>query len=159
MQDLPIAKCFKEIYAQHNKTFTDSERATIFWNSNMNITEKLTALREIHDTSDDDNLKVQIQARLDCEEDIQQVFMSRDSEYVHLVFLDDSDNADRVFASIDAAITYGKAECNETFRIKKEILDDWVKPDADPNTMLGGYADFKKDGTVISCHCYSSRGY
>lgn len=157
MTELPIADCFKEHYKKHNATFTNSERATIFWNSMLPRSEKLAALREIHSTTDDVELKSQIKERLDYEATSEKLFMSRDSNYVHLVYLDDSDRIDRVFSSVDAAIDYGKAECEGMFRVKKEILDDLLAPDADERTMLGGAAEFQKDGTMISCFCYISR--
>lgn len=159
MTELPIADCFKEHYKKHNAAFTDSERATIFWNSCLPLAEKLEALREIHDATNDEILKTQIKERLAFEAVTEELFMSRDSDYVHLVILDDSNDVDRVFSSVNAAIAYGKEECDESFRIDKEILDDQLAPDADEATMLGGRAEFKKNGTLISCSCYNSRGY
>ena len=94
MRELPIADCFKELYEKENKTFTDSERATIFWNMDLPISEKLAALKEIHDMTTDEVLKKQIKARLDREAEIEEAFMSRDKDYIQLVFLDDSDDAD-----------------------------------------------------------------
>ena len=166
MRELPIADCFKELYEKENKTFTDSERATLFWNMDLPISEKLAALKEIHDMTTDEVLKKQIKARLDREAEIEEAFMSRDKDYIQLVLLDDSDDADRVFESMDSAIAYGKEECEETFHISKHILEERVSPDDNKDSdktgeylVLGGYAAFKKDGTLISCSYYTSRDY
>lgn len=117
MRELPISDCFKEHYKKHGAAFTDSERATIFWQSGLPLHEKLAALREILDTTKDNALKGQIQKRLDAEAAEERAFMSRGSGYVHGVFPDDADMAKGMFASIDAAIAYGRESCEETFRI------------------------------------------
>ena len=159
MRELPIAECIKEHYKKNNAEFTDSERATIFWQSDLELSEKLAALREILDTTEDILLKEQIQKRLDAEAEEEKAFMSRDSDYVHSVFTDDAKNAEGAFSSIDAAIAYGKENCDETFRIYKAILEDRIDDDADveQGILLGGEAEFKKDGTLLSCRCWSSK--
>lgn len=159
MMELPIAICMKEHYSKLNTAFTDSERATIFWNSRLPLTDKLTALREILDTTDDDVLKDQIKTRLKMEEETIEAFQYCDKDYVHLVILDDEDGISRVFSSVDAAVEYGKQECEENFRVIKEILDDQVDSGADERTLLGGEAGYRKDGTLVFCSCYNSREY
>lgn len=157
MVELPISNSIKEYYKQYGFTFTDSERATIFWNSSLPLSEKLIALREIFDTTTDTVLKEQIQRRLDIEVETERAFMSRDSDYIHTVILDDSRDADGVFASIDAAVAYGKENCEETFKISKAILEDKINPNEAENILLGGDAVMKKDGTLIYCNCYNSK--
>lgn len=156
MMELPIAECMKEHYKKNNATFTDSERATLFWQSHLPLSERLAALREILDATEDKELKEQIQKRLDAEAEEEKAFMLRDSDYVHMVFLDDAKNAESVFVSVDAAIAYGKENCDETFKINKEILEDRLDDDADAEQglLLGGEAEFKKDGTLLSCRCW-----
>lgn len=159
MRELPISHCLKEHYKKHGASFTDSERATIFWQSSLPLHEKLVALREILDTTEDNTLKGQIQKRLDAEAGEESAFMIRGSGYVHSVFPDDADMAKGIFASVDAAIAYGRENCEETFRINKSILEDGPVPDADAEQgiLLGGWAEFRKDGTLLSCYCWSSK--
>lgn len=157
MMELPISDCLREHYEKHGASFTDSERATIFWNSFLTRAEKLAALREILDTTADESLKIQIQERLDMEAETERAFMSCDSDYIHTVFLDDQTDADIAFASIHAAINYGKENCDAAFRISKMILEDRLEPNADERTLLGGDAEFGKDGTLLCCRCYNSR--
>ena len=157
MIELPIAECMKEHYKEQGAEFTDSERATIFWNSWLPIEDKLNALREIHDTTKDEILKDQIKERLKTEDEVIKAFMYCDDDYVHLVILDDCNDAERVFVSVEAAIAFGKEECDETFRIRKEIIDDRVSS-SEGNLLLGGCATFKKDGTLFACRCYNDRG-
>lgn len=155
--ELPISKCMKEYYEKKRTVFTDAEQSTIFWNSDLPLSDKLNALQEILDTTRDEGLKQQIRQRLDAEKATQESFMYCDNDYVHLVFLDDSDDADRVFSSVHTAIEFGITECDETFRIDKEVLDDQLASNTDKRTLLGGRAVFQKDGTLISCDCYNSR--
>ena len=56
-----------DLYKKQNKEFTDSEKATIFWNSMLPYNEKLTALKEIMESTADEILKEQIQKRLETE--------------------------------------------------------------------------------------------
>lgn len=159
MRELPISDCLKEHYKKHGASFTDSERATIFWQSGLPLHEKLAALREILGMTEDNALKGQIRKRLDAEAGEERAFMSRGSGYVHGVFPDDAGMAKGMFASVDAAIAYGRESCEETFRINKSILGDGPAPDADAEQgiLLEGWAEFKKDGTLLSCCCRSSK--
>ena len=83
--------------------------------------------------------------------------MSRDSDYVHSVIVDDSTEADGVFISVDEAILYGKENCEKTFKISKAILEDKLESDTKERVLLGGEAEFKKDGAMIYCACYHSK--
>ena len=154
MTELPISAAFKEYYAKHNASFSDAERATIFWNSRLPLEQILIALKEIMDTTYDETLKEQIQARLDYEDSITQEFMKKDNRYVHLVLLDDNDSLDSVFLSLEATIEYGKESCEKTFRIIKELPDD-LEPTPD-DAFLSITAEFNKDGTLLSRHFSSS---
>lgn len=57
MMELPISKDIKEYYKERNKEFTDSERATLIWNSLLPFNEKLEALQDILDSTADEVLK------------------------------------------------------------------------------------------------------
>lgn len=157
VRELPISETIKEFYQKNNASFSDSECATIIWNSSLTLSEKLSSLREIQDATGDTNLKVQIQARLDVEAETERVFMSLSNNYIHMVQLDDDKDADSVFTSVDAAVLHGKENCEETFKICKVVLEDALDPNAEDNVLLGGEAKFKKDGTLISCDIYYSR--
>lgn len=157
MMELPISKDIKEYYKERNMEFTDSERATLIWNSLLAFNEKLEALQDILDSTADEVLKEQIEKRLEIEREIERTFMIHDSDYVHSVMLDDVKNSDSVFASIDAAILYGKENCEKTFKISKAILEDKLESDTEERIFLRGEAKFKKDGTMIYCACYHSK--
>ena len=154
MTELPISAAFKEYYAKHNASFSDAERATIFWNSRLPLEQILTALKEIMDTTFDETLKEQIKARLDYEDSITQEFMKKDNRYVQLVLLDNKDSLDSVFLSLEAAIEYGKESCENTFRIIKELPDD-LQPIPD-DAFFSITTEFNKDGTLLARHFSSS---
>ena len=157
MMELPISKDIKEYYKERNMEFTDSERATLIWNSLLPSNEILDALKEIFDTTDDVVLREQIEKRLMTEWEKKRAFMSRDSDYVHSVIVDDSTEADGVFISVDEAILYGKENCDETFKIIKNILEEKIEPKMEGKILLSGEAEFKKDGTMVDCVCRTSK--
>ena len=63
--ELPISRDVKEYYEKQNIEFSDSEKATIIWNSFWALDEKLSALKDICDSTSDEVLKEQIQKRLE----------------------------------------------------------------------------------------------
>ena len=154
MIELPLSAAFKEYYAEHNASFTDSEKATIFWNSRLQLQEILIALREIMETTADETLKKQIKQRLDYENQITRYFLNQDSRYVHLLLLDDRDSLDSVFLSLEAAMEYGKESCDKTFKIIKELPDDLEPTPAD--SFLSITAEFNKGGTLLYRHTCTS---
>lgn len=156
MLELPVSKDIKELYKEKNMEFTDSEKATIFWNSLLPFNEILEGLKEISETTDDEVLKVQIQKCFDEEREKEMAFMNRDSIYIHSVKLDEADDFESVFVSVDAAILYGKENCEATFEICKMIPEDRLESRSKEGGILGGNAVFKKDGTIIDCRCYDS---
>lgn len=58
MMELPISKDIKEYYKERNMKFTDSERATLIWNSLLPFNEKLQALQDILDSTADEKEKI-----------------------------------------------------------------------------------------------------
>jgi len=153
---MSIADCFKEYYTQHNLTFSDSERATIFWQSMLPLSDKLTALRKIMRTTTDAELKSQIQKRISVEEETMTAFMNCDNGYIHTIKLDDSDHISGVFNLINPAVSFGKENCRRIFHIRNELPNDNVASDTNKNFLLYGNAEFKKDGTMIDCECHFS---
>lgn len=151
MIPLPISDCVREHYEKHTASFTDSQRATIYWQSMLPLADKLMILKNIHDTTVDEELKVQIQKRLYFEKEMQEIFFRQENGYIYPIWLDDDRDADRVFSSVDAAMAYGKAQCYETYKIRKEILDDLIDENTEENILLCITAEFKKDGTIIDC--------
>lgn len=101
----------------------------------------------------DDVLKIQIREKLDREEESRNMFMKHVSGCIYMAVLEEEDCVDSVFASIDAAISYGKEHCDETFKIDKVILEDAPEAGVGADTLTVGEAEFKKDGTWISCSC------
>ena len=135
---LPISRDIKEYYEKQNIEFSDSEKATIIWNSFWALDEKLSVLKVIMDSTSDEVLKEQIQKRLETEAETKREFMFCDNNYVHSVVLDEERNVGSIFLSIDAAILYGKENCEKIFSVSKAIPEDKIKTDA--RILLGGHA-------------------
>lgn len=157
MLELPISDYLREYYKEKNVTFTDSQKATIYWNSSLLQCEKVAALQELFHHTEDNVLKEQIREKLDIQAKTEEYFMKQDDNYVYLVVLDDAEAANNVFASLDIALLYGKENCEENFKISKMILEERLASvTSDEGSLLGGMAGFKKDGTLLFCVCYDS---
>lgn len=158
MLDLPISDYLKAYYKEKNVTFTDSQKASIYWNSSLLQCEKVAALQELFHHTEDNVLKEQIREKLDIQAKTEEYFMKQDDNYVYLVVLDDAEAANNVFVSLDNALLYGKENCEENFKISKMILEERLASvTSDEGSLPGGMAGFKKDGTLLFCVCYDSR--
>lgn len=162
MTGLPMSAFMQDYYREQGITFTDSEQATIIWNSLLPKPEILNALREIADRTADEVLKGQIQERLDLEAEHERCFIEKDSRYFYVFVPDDEDKWDSCyFADLDAAIAFGKEHCTETFKIFKETFSDKFRDcdaESDPDAIyIGGQACYTKDGVLIDCGCYSEK--
>ena len=154
MIDLPISENIKGHYIKHNVSFTDAQKATIIWQSRLSLTERLNSLSEILNSTTDEQLKSQIQRRLDHENGILRHFFKEDHHDIHEVYLDHEYHSAQVFRSLTEAINYGKENCKESFQICEETSDQHTN--SSHNTSIGVTVDFLKDGAIISCFYYGS---
>lgn len=149
-------------YKEQGITFTDSQQATIIWNSDLPKSEILDALQEIADRSTDEVLKKQIQERLAVEAEYKRLFYENDSRYFFIFVPDDEDEWESCyFSTLDAAIVYGKDHSRKTFKIVKESFMDRFDGSAENNDSdpmyIGGQAQYTKDGVLLECRCYTER--
>lgn len=93
MLELPISDYLKEYYKEKNVTFTDPQKASIYWNSSLLQCEKVAALQELFHHTEDNVLKEQIREKLDIQAKTEEYFMKQDDNYVYLVVLDDAEAA------------------------------------------------------------------
>lgn len=162
MTKLPISDFMWNYYQSQGITFSDSERATIIWNSTLPESEILNALREIAARTSDEVLKSQIHERLDAQAEHERCFTEKGSRYFFVFVPDDEDEWESCyFADLDAAIAFGKGHSKETFKILKEPFSDKfhdcdVERDTDA-IYMGGQASYTKDGVLIDCKCYSEK--
>lgn len=158
MIQLPISDFILDYYKENGYAFTDSEKATIFWNSELSRPEVMAALRKIADTTADETLKTQIQARLDEMSETERRFAGNDGRYFFLSIPDNEDEGNACFTALEAAIAYGKEHSIEKFKVEKEpLMDQWgnrhVGYDSGPQY---GYAEYAKDGVLLECVCSTS---
>lgn len=158
MIKLPMSDFMQNYYQENGITFTDSERATILWNSVLPVpkAEILDALKEIADTTKDDLLKAQIYERLDAERDRGQRFEGNDGRCVFICTPSGEDPKEKwdssYFATLKAAIAYGKEESLGIFQIEKKIFEDCrTDDDSDEMNAVDGCAWYTKDGELIHC--------
>lgn len=160
MKRLPMSDFMWDYYQSHNVSFTDSEQATIIWNSSLPRSEILDALREIASTTTDEVLKEQIRERLAAEAENERIFLENDGRYF-FIFVPDDENEweSRYFSTLDAAIAYSKDHSKETFQIRKEIFADKLDGSAANNDSdkmyVGGQAQYTKGGVLLECEHYT----
>ncbi len=147
-------------YKEQDLTCTDSEQATIIWNSDLPKSEILNGLREIFSATTDEALKAQIQKRFDIEAEMERNFTQNDERYFFIFVPDDDDEWESCyFASLDAAVAHGIDHSKETFKILKAPFSDkfgdcHVDEDSD-KIYIGGEACYTKDGVLLDCECYT----
>lgn len=156
MIKLPISNFMQNYYQEKGITFTDSERATILWNSFLPLPKAkiLDSLKEIADTTEDNRLKTQIYERLDAERDVEQRFSRNDGGCFFICTPSDEDPKEEwvsyYFSTLEAAITYGKEESLGIFKIEKKIFEECRTDDAsDKENVVDGSAWYTKDGQMI----------
>lgn len=164
MIKLPMSDFMQNYYQEKGITFTDSEKATILWNSVFPLprAEILSALKEIADTTADKALKTQINERLDAEREAERRFQENDGRYFFICTPSDEgprrEWSEYYFAALETAKAYGKKESLGIFDIEKKIFEDYC-PDVDlVETDIGeGCAWYTKDGKMLHCTTFPYR--
>lgn len=158
MIELPISAFLRNYYKEHGIAFSDSEQATIIWNSDLPKSAILEALQEIADKSTDEVLKKQIQERLSAESEHIRFFCETDSRYFFVFESDDTKKWENCyFTALEAAIAYGKDHSRETFKILKEPFSDRIGNFDLEDYYIGGQALYAKDGILLECECYTEK--
>lgn len=166
MVKLPMSDYMWNYYQERGISFTDSEQATILWNSGLFLpkAEILEALKEIAGRTADVSLKAQIYERLDTERKTAKLFKENDGRCFFICEPgDDSSEAEwqgRYFTTLEAAVAYGREESQGTFKVEKEIFWDKLggcRTDDEPDgvDIMGGCAWYTKDGELLDCEYYS----
>lgn len=162
MTKLPMSAFIWNYYREQRITFTDSQQATIIWNSDLPKSEILDALREIASATTDEVLKEQIRERLAAEAENERIFLENDGRYFFIFVSDDEDEWESCyFSGLDAAIAHGEDHSQKTFKIRKEPFVDKFDGSAvnnDSDVMYtGGQAQYTKEGVLLECECYTER--
>lgn len=121
--ELPISETMKAYCEEHNIIFSDLDRATILWSSEISRMEKLAALRELAAETDDQTLKEQIEVRLSYEADIEREFQRNDNNVkLFVLFLDGSEWIEANFSDFETTFQWGMERAEKTFSLQKYNL-------------------------------------
>lgn len=164
----------REFYRSINRNFTDYELAAMLWNSCMERTEVLRAIKELSETTADSRLKQQIKNRLWYEDEAYQFFSSNEEgRYIYTVVYEDEERSCGFFKKLDMAVAYAKKDGKRKFSIWKQIIVEEELPmqkvgEWNPNLFpekqgeleeYCGYpeggADYSADGEILNCWCDS----
>ena len=125
MVRLPISDYVANYYKEQGIEFTLRQQAHFFWYYNDLPQNKLNALKEILEISDDEKLNNEINERIAYEEKIYECFMTEQEGCIYIVRPDDEDEYEtEYFVSARKAIAYGKHHFNKEFLIEKCWLFD-----------------------------------
>ena len=120
MVRLPISDYVANYYKEQGIEFTLRQQAHFCWYYNDLPQNKLNALKEILEISDDEKLNNEINERITYEEKIYECFMTEQEGCIYIVRPDDEDEYEtEYFVSARKAIAYGKHHFNKEFLIEK----------------------------------------
>lgn len=110
-------------YRSINRNFTDFELAAMLWNSRMERSEILGAIKELSDFTADSRLREQIENRLRYEDEVYRLFSTNEAgRYVYTVEYEDKEWPCGYFKALDQAIAYAKRDGKRKFEIAKQII-------------------------------------
>ena len=124
----------RNFYSSIGRNFTDFELAAMLWNSRMKQTERLRAIKELSEITEDSRLREQIGNRLRYESEAYRVFAdNEDGKYIYTVEFEDEEWPGGFFRKLDAAIAFAKKDGERGFSIRKQI----VVEDEPPTSKAG----------------------
>lgn len=124
MINLVPSKQVSEYLDEIGHVFSDSEKATLIWNAKgCNCVEKLMALEDLANMTNDSKLSQQIKERLDFEKEMVRRFVTnQDNSYIYVV--NDSDGISRgFFREYDTARSYAKRQDEPCTIAKQKIIE------------------------------------
>lgn len=168
MFELVPSLLMRGYYEEIGFEFTDRQKATLIWNASKKREEILGALKELEETTNDEDVRRQILERLCFEERIFTAFISNpNSEYVYVVEDREGDSCG-FFADYFRAKQYAEkyAKANETkCSVAKQLIiktaeDEIVRNPwrANPNmgVELDEYVEY--EGTAVARAFFDSDG-
>lgn len=132
----------RELYEKIGFKFTDSEKATLIWNApNTTWQERLDALQELADSTEDEVVNQQINERLAYEKKALAAFKNNDEgKYVYVVEAQEDSTSCGFFTDYDKAVKYAVkyGEKYETkCSIQKYIIVKTDEDDIVRNSWMG----------------------
>lgn len=129
---------------------SDFQKATLIWNTLYNsLKEQLCALKEIGNSTNDFELKKQIEERILFEKDSIDKFKTNDGNYIYVVYNEDCDSG--YFLLYDTARQYcvvnGYKDIQKHFFIKNDTL-----PLININGIINPYISSVKDSEAVEYH-------
>ena len=113
----------REFYRSIDRSFTDFELAAMLWNSRMKQEERLRAIKELSEITEDSRLREQIENRLRYESEAYRVFAdNEDGKYIYTVEYEDEEWSSGFFRKLDAAVAFAKKDGERGFSIEKQII-------------------------------------
>ena len=154
MFELLPSRQMREYYEENGMTLSDFEQATLVWNSlERSRTEKLEALTEISEKTEDLELKQQIQERLHYEELVWKEFTDNsERKYIYVsAEYDDNTYPDGFFWDFETAFEYTKEICADR-KMKYVIWKEKVSEAADEAGKGYSYMVLNNRGEILNIY-------
>ncbi|MCR5103559.1 MAG: hypothetical protein K6B68_03780 [Eubacterium sp.] len=111
----------KELIEKENIKFSDSDRATIIYNSGLNLFELHRELKKISDITADEDLKQQIEERIAFDLKCLKQFIVDKGGYVYQLFIGRDSYGDGFYKKAELAIEVGK-DSKQKFTVEKHQI-------------------------------------
>lgn len=134
MVELIPSKDVRELTEKMGRTFTDFEKAAIIYNLCFPYEQKMLKLMELRNTTNDKNLRNQLDEHMECQDQCLKLYAHQDTGYVYLVLTPGYEEIFRVsgcYTESDLAYFRGK-KMKQPFMVEKYRLDgaeDYVYDD------------------------------
>lgn len=146
MLELIPSKDVREYCKSIGHEFSDFEKATIIYNSNMTEEEKSKLLKKLADVTNDENTKTQIYERLEFDTKKLATFKNNCGDYIYAVLTEEDEEVNGYLSVYDLAVKYGKNQ-KKKFKIRKYKI---MGKELMISDHLVGEVDFNEDGKLIS---------
>lgn len=136
MKELIPSKDVRDYLKEREHIFSDSERATLIYNSDWSLPEKHEALSELGSVTADLELKQQIEERIQWDERCLEQIKDNSGQYVYKLEIWEKEDQEYmntgIFATWELAEDYAKKSCKK-FQIKKMFIygttQEWNEDD------------------------------
>lgn len=132
--ELIPSKAVREYMEQQGRVLIDYEKATLIYNhSAMDYTEKRECLKELLETTKDQELKEQIQVRLDYDERCRKRFYETAEDVIYKLFVFSTEDEEYLeegyFVSGEVAVKCGRSFHEEFYVEKIKMITEDMEPE------------------------------
>lgn len=150
------SKDLKEYLERIQYELTDSEKATLIYNSGLPLTNIIEKLKKIAETTKDDILALQIKERIEYEELVYHSFLDCDETVIYHLKTKEEDGYEHngLFKTLKAATNFANSLQKEYYICKRRVFtEDTPSEDEEFINDELGTANYNAMDELMSCWC------